>query len=90
MATKSGTKTAASRSLDYTLRSDVLNRVKEAGRTTGRDRDGGRDGLTNLTKTLTEGKVTEHTGDREVVTEESQSSGSDAEIIQLKKLAGLN
>ena len=41
------------------------------------------------TQTLTEGKVTEHTGDREVVTEESQSSGSDAEIIQLKKLAGL-
>ena len=55
MATKSGTKTAASRSLDYTLRSDILNRVKEAGRTTGRDRDGGRDGLTNLTTTLTEG-----------------------------------
>ena len=42
------------------------------------------------TKTLTEGKVTEHTGDREVATEESPSSGSDAEIIQLKKLAGLN
>ena len=43
------------------------------------------------TKTLTEGKVTEITGDREVATqEESQSSGSDAEIIQLKKLAGLN
>ena len=41
------------------------------------------------TKTLTEGKVTEHTGDPEVVTEESQSSGSDAKIIQLKKLAGL-
>ena len=55
MATKSGTKTAASRSLDYTLRPDILNRVKEAGRTTGRDRDGGRDGLTNLTTTLTEG-----------------------------------
>ena len=52
---KSGTKTAASRSLDYTLRPDILNRVKEAGRTTGRDRDGGRDGLTNLTTTLTEG-----------------------------------
>ena len=55
MATKSGTKTAASRSLDYTLRSDILDRVKEAGRTTGKDRDGGRDGLTNLTTTLTEG-----------------------------------
>jgi hypothetical protein len=41
------------------------------------------------TQTLTEGKMTEQTGDREVVTEESQSSGSDAEIIQLKKLAGL-
>ena len=52
---KSGTKTAASRSLDYTLRSDILDRVKEAGRTTGKDRDGGRDGLTNLTTTLTEG-----------------------------------
>ena len=44
MATKSGTKTAASRSLDYTLRSDILDRVKEAGRTTGKDRDGGRGG----------------------------------------------
>ena len=42
---KSGTKTAASRSLDYTLRSDILDRVKEAGRTTGEDRDGGRDGV---------------------------------------------
>ena len=43
------------------------------------------------TQTLTEGKVTEITGDREVATHvESQSSGSDAEIIQLKKLAGLN
>jgi hypothetical protein len=43
------------------------------------------------TKTLTEGKVTERTGDRGVATHvEPQSSGSDAEIIQLKKLAGLN
>ena len=55
MATRSGTKTAASRSLDYTLRPDILNRVKEAGRTTGRDRDGGRDGLSNLSKTIQKG-----------------------------------
>jgi len=46
---------------------------------------------TKETKTLTEGKVTERTGDRGVATHvEPQSSGSDAEIIQLKKLAGLN
>ena len=55
MATKSGTKTAASRSLDYTLRSDILDRVKEAGRTTGKDRDGGRDGLSNLSTTIQKG-----------------------------------
>ena len=55
MATKSGTKTAASRSLDYTLRSDILDRVKEAGRTTGEDRDGGRDGLSNLSTTIQKG-----------------------------------
>ena len=30
--------------------------------------------------------MTEHTGDREVVTEESQSSGSDAQIIQLEEI----
>ena len=35
------TKTAASRSLDFSLGSDVLNRVKEAGRTTGEDRVAG-------------------------------------------------
>ena len=42
-------------------------------------------------QSLNEGKVTEHTGDRgeEVITSESPSQGSDANIIQLKKLAGL-
>jgi hypothetical protein len=42
-------------------------------------------------QSLNEGKVTEHTGDRdeEVVTSASPSQGSDANIIQLKKLAGL-
>jgi uncharacterized coiled-coil protein SlyX len=46
---------------------------------------------TSDTNILTEGKVTEHTGDRNVkasVLVESQSN--DADIIQLKKLAGLN
>ena len=38
--------------------------------------------------TLTEGKVTEHTGDRESTTE-TQSTGGDADIVVLKKLAGL-
>lgn len=33
-----GTKTAASRSLDFSLGSDILDRVKDAGRTTGKDR----------------------------------------------------
>ena len=55
MATKSVTKTAASRSLDYTLRSDILDRVKEAGRTTGEDRDGGRAGLSYLSTTIQKG-----------------------------------
>lgn len=39
-------------------------------------------------QTLTEGKVTEHTGDRAATTAVKSSDG-DAEIIQLKKLAGL-
>ena len=38
--------------------------------------------------TLTEGKVTEHTGDRESTTE-TQSTGGAADIVVLKKLAGL-
>jgi len=43
------------------------------------------------TQTLTEGKVTEHTGNREVeATSTSESQSGDANIIQLKKLAGLN
>ena len=43
------------------------------------------------TQTLTEGKVTEHTGNREVEeTSTSESQSGDANIIQLKKLAGLN
>ena len=41
------------------------------------------------TKTLTEGKVTEHTGDRVVVRKNHSRQVDDAEIIQLKKLAGL-
>ena len=40
------------------------------------------------TKTLTESKVTEHTGDR-VVKETTQSTGDDADIVVLRKLAGL-
>ena len=46
---------------------------------------------TEAKQSLNEGKVTEHTGDRveEVVTSEATSQGSDANIIQLKKLAGL-
>ena len=39
--------------------------------------------------TLTEGKVTEHTGDREVSKDAVQTSRNDANIVQLKKLAGL-
>ena len=41
------------------------------------------------TKTLTESKVTEHTGDREVKHETSKSVGDDADIVVLRKLAGL-
>ena len=46
---------------------------------------------TEAKQTLTEGKVTEHTGDRggEVITSTPTSQSSDANIIQLKKLAGL-
>jgi hypothetical protein len=40
------------------------------------------------TKTLTESKVTEHTGNR-VVKEATQSTGDDADIVVLRKLAGL-
>jgi len=40
------------------------------------------------TKTLTESKVTEHTGNR-VVKETTQSTGDDADIVVLRKLAGL-
>ena len=40
-------------------------------------------------QTLTEGKVTEHTGDRVVSEETSTSKGDDADIVVLKKLAGL-
>lgn len=40
-------------------------------------------------QTLTEGKVTEHTGDREVAQEKSQPTSGDADIVVLKKLAGL-
>lgn len=43
---------------------------------------------TETKQTLTEGKVTEHTGDRAATTEVKSSDG-DADIIQLKKLAGL-
>jgi hypothetical protein len=46
---------------------------------------------TEAKQTLTEGKVTEHTGDRgeEVITSAPKSQSSDANIIQLRKLAGL-
>ena len=40
-------------------------------------------------QTLTEGKVTEHTGDRVVSEETATSKGDDADIVVLKKLAGL-
>jgi len=40
-------------------------------------------------QTLTEGKVTEHTGDRVVSDGTSKSKGDDADIVVLKKLAGL-
>jgi ribosomal protein S17E len=47
---------------------------------------------TETKQSLNEGKVTEHTGDRDeevVTTSSTPSQGSDANIIQLKKLAGL-
>ena len=46
---------------------------------------------TEATQSLNEGKVTEHTGDREeqMVSSSQESDGSDANIIQLKKLAGI-
>ena len=45
-------------------------------------------GKTEAKTTLTEGKVTEKTGDRETMTEKAQPAG-DADIVVLKKLAGL-
>ena len=47
---------------------------------------------TETKQSLNEGKVTEHTGDRgeeQMVSSTQESQGSDANIIQLKKLAGL-
>jgi hypothetical protein len=46
---------------------------------------------TEATQSLNEGKVTEHTGDREeqIISSPEKSESSDANIIQLKKLAGL-
>ena len=41
------------------------------------------------TTTLTESKVTEHTGDRGVSVDTRQTSSDDANIVVLKKLAGL-
>ena len=46
-------------------------------------------GKTETKRTLTEGKVTEHTGDRESKIQETKSSSGDADIVVLKKLAGL-
>ena len=39
--------------------------------------------------TLTEGKVTEKTGDRETMTETATPTSDDADIVVLRKLAGL-
>lgn len=47
---------------------------------------------TEATQSLNEGKVTEHTGDRgeeQMVSSTPESQSSDANIIQLKKLAGI-
>jgi len=41
------------------------------------------------TKTLTESKVTEQTGDRGVKQETSKSTDGNADIVVLRKLAGL-